>query len=188
MIVAAIVVVARTSLIVKPLLPHFSRPLTDNDRRAWKPQIKMKQWYEPGLKLQSISTEMSVPGIIKVISNYTLIDNKASLQLIYTINGDGVVRVDYKLNPHKELPNIPVGATIYLVWVPWESFTTPTMFRLLWPSHDLNVIPVDESRIAEVIKRAKETGGFVFVCHNKMGRTVLAYPRREATAPRPSSL
>ena len=94
-------------LIVNPLLPHFSRPLTDNDRRAWKPHIKMKEWYNPDLKLQSITTDLSAPGIIKIKSNYTLLEDKAALQLIYTLNGDGVVRVDYKLNPYIGLPNIP---------------------------------------------------------------------------------
>jgi len=32
--------------ILAPLLPHFSRPLTDNDERGWKPHKKLKVWYE----------------------------------------------------------------------------------------------------------------------------------------------
>jgi beta-galactosidase len=32
--------------ILAPLLPHFSRPLTDNDQRGWKPHKKLKVWYE----------------------------------------------------------------------------------------------------------------------------------------------
>jgi beta-galactosidase len=93
--------------IANPLLPSFSRPLTDNDRRAWKPHVKMKQWYEPGLELQSISFDQSVQGMIKVKSDYTLLEGKAALQLIYTLNGDGVLKVEYNLNPSTGLPNIP---------------------------------------------------------------------------------
>jgi len=93
--------------IINPLLPHFSRPLTDNDRRAWKPHVKMKEWYEPGLTLQSISADQLVPGIIKVKSDYTLLEGKAALHLIYTLNGEGVLKVEYNLNPSTGLPNIP---------------------------------------------------------------------------------
>jgi beta-galactosidase len=93
--------------IISPLLPDFNRPLTDNDRRAWKPHIKLKEWYEPGLKLQNISTDQPVPGMIKVKSVYTLVESKAGLQILYTLNGDGVLKVDYQLNPSEGLPNIP---------------------------------------------------------------------------------
>ena len=93
--------------IANPLLPSFSRPLTDNDRRAWKPHVIMKEWYEPGLELQSISFDQSVTGIIKVKCDYTLLEGKAALQLIHTLNGDGVLRVEYRLNPSSGLPNIP---------------------------------------------------------------------------------
>ncbi len=39
------------------LLPHFSRPLTDNDRKGWKPQKLLKEWYNPELTLQNIKAE-----------------------------------------------------------------------------------------------------------------------------------
>jgi beta-galactosidase len=93
--------------IASPLLPDFSRPLTDNDRRAWKPHIKLKEWYEPGLELQSISFDQSVQGMIKVKSNYILLEGKAAQQILYTLNGDGVLKIDYSLNPSRGLPNIP---------------------------------------------------------------------------------
>ena len=89
------------------MLPHFTRPLTDNDRRGWKPQNKLKEWYNAGLKLQNITADQSLKGIVKIISNYTLIDGKASAKVIYTINGNGVVKVEYSLNPASGLPNIP---------------------------------------------------------------------------------
>jgi beta-galactosidase len=45
--------------IFQQLLPHFIRPLTDNDKRGWKPQRKLQQWYKAELK----------PGAIKVNKN-----------------------------------------------------------------------------------------------------------------------
>jgi beta-galactosidase len=93
--------------IYSPLLPHFSRPLTDNDRRGWKPQIKLKEWYHPGLQLQHMTTSQITPGMIKITSDYSLIDNRAFVQIDYHIDGNGVIRVDYSYNPSAALPNIP---------------------------------------------------------------------------------
>ncbi|TXK33911.1 DUF4981 domain-containing protein [Pontibacter qinzhouensis] len=93
--------------ILSPLLPNFSRPLTDNDKKGWKSDKKLKEWYEPGLKLQSVSADKSQAGMVRVTSNYTLIDGKAKAQVVYTLAGDGVVKVDYSLTPDAGLPNIP---------------------------------------------------------------------------------
>ncbi|MFT2008868.1 glycoside hydrolase family 2 TIM barrel-domain containing protein [Pontibacter sp. 13R65] len=93
--------------ILSPLLPNFSRPLTDNDKKGWKSDKKLKEWYEPGLKLQSVSADKSQAGVVKVTSNYTLIEGKAKAQVVYTLAGDGVVKVDYALTPEAGLPNIP---------------------------------------------------------------------------------
>ncbi|MEO6523302.1 MAG: glycoside hydrolase family 2 TIM barrel-domain containing protein [Mucilaginibacter sp.] len=90
-----------------PLLPHFSRPATDNDHRGWKADKKLKVWYEPNLKLTGITEDHTRKGIVKVTSNYTLIDGKATTQVIYTINGNGAVKVDCSLNASSGLPNIP---------------------------------------------------------------------------------
>ncbi|WP_187262084.1 glycoside hydrolase family 2 TIM barrel-domain containing protein [Pontibacter beigongshangensis] len=90
-----------------PLLPNFSRPLTDNDKKGWKADKKLKEWYEPNLKLQSVSADKAQAGVVKVTSNYTLIDGKAKVQVVYTLAGDGVVKVDYALTPDAGLPNIP---------------------------------------------------------------------------------
>jgi beta-galactosidase len=93
--------------VFSPLLPHFSRPATDNDHRGWKADVKLHVWYQPNLKLTGITTDQSQKGIIKIKSNYSLIDGKATAQVIYTINGNGTVKVDYSLNPSAGLPNIP---------------------------------------------------------------------------------
>jgi beta-galactosidase len=93
--------------IFKPFLPHFKRPLTDNDRRGWKPHRKLKQWYEPGLKLKGITAKQTNTGVVKITSQYSLISDSASVNVDYTINGDGVLKVDYSLHASAALPNIP---------------------------------------------------------------------------------
>jgi beta-galactosidase len=93
--------------IFAPLLPHFSRPATDNDHRGWKADKKLKVWYEPDLKLTGIVKDISQKGVVKIISTYSLINNKATVQVIYTINGNGTVKVDYSFNASADLPNIP---------------------------------------------------------------------------------
>ncbi|HEX5655236.1 MAG TPA: glycoside hydrolase family 2 TIM barrel-domain containing protein, partial [Chitinophagaceae bacterium] len=61
--------------IAQPLLPHFSRPLTDNDRRGWKPQRKMKQWYEYELKPTGTTVGNSASGDLMVTTNFSLISD-----------------------------------------------------------------------------------------------------------------
>jgi len=90
-----------------PLLPHFSRPATDNDHRGWKADKKLAVWYDPQLKLISMKDDHTEKGVEKVINNYSLIGGKATIKVIYTINGNGVLKVDYTLNADKSLPNIP---------------------------------------------------------------------------------
>jgi beta-galactosidase len=93
--------------IFSPLLPHFTRPLTDNDCRGWKAHEKLKEWFNADLKLQKISIDPTHKGIAKITSNYTLIEGKVSVKVTYIINGEGVVKVDYELTPSADLPNIP---------------------------------------------------------------------------------
>lgn len=90
-----------------PLLPHFSRPATDNDHRGWKADKKLGVWYNPELKLEGISKDLPKGGDAKITSTYSLIAGKVTVKVIYTINGNGVVKVDYSLNVDKSLPNIP---------------------------------------------------------------------------------
>jgi beta-galactosidase len=94
-------------LVFSPLLPHFTRPLTDNDKRGWKPQRKMKQWYEVILIPTGMSVDKLKQGYIAVTVNYSLINDSAKVKVIYTISSDGVIKVDYQLNVKPGLPNIP---------------------------------------------------------------------------------
>jgi beta-galactosidase len=93
--------------VAQPLMPHFTRPLTDNDRRGWKAHRKLRQWFEPEMRLKNVTAQETGKGIVQVTSNYTLIHDSASVQVVYTLNGDGVLKVDYVLNAHPNLPNIP---------------------------------------------------------------------------------
>jgi beta-galactosidase len=93
--------------IIQPLLPHFTRPLTDNDRRGWKADRKLYPWFHPALQLKNVSIENVSNSIKKIKSSYTLIHDSAEVVVYYTINGDGVVKVDYHLQPSASLPNIP---------------------------------------------------------------------------------
>jgi beta-galactosidase len=92
--------------IVVPLLPHFKRPLTDNDKRGWKPQRKLRQWYDYELKPTGTEVNKSQNGL-QVVTGFSLINDSATVKIIYNINKEGVIKVDYQLNVKPGLPNIP---------------------------------------------------------------------------------
>ena len=96
-----------TEKLAAPLLPHFTRPLTDNDRRGWKADKKLKEWFTAAPKLQTMTLGKSGAGIASITSTYRLIEDKTTVQVTYTVNGDGVLKVDYALTPAAGLPNIP---------------------------------------------------------------------------------
>ncbi|WP_304062476.1 glycoside hydrolase family 2 TIM barrel-domain containing protein [Pedobacter glucosidilyticus] len=100
-------VMAGKEQVFQPLLPDFTRPQTDNDRRGWKPTKKLKPWYESEIKLIATSLDQTVSNIIKIKSTYSLIQDSAKVNVLYSINGDGVIKVDYALEAHPALPNIP---------------------------------------------------------------------------------
>jgi beta-galactosidase len=96
-----------------PLLPHFTRPLTDNDKRGWKADKKLKPWFDNDLKLVNISATNKAKGIVSITSQYSLIHDSAVVKVEYTINGKGIIHVQYSLDPKPGLPNIPkVGMQI----------------------------------------------------------------------------
>lgn len=89
-----------------PLLPHFTRPLTDNDKRGWKPQKKLRQWYENGSRFMS-STIDSSGQYLQVTNKFSYINDSANVKVVYTMFPSGVIKVDYWLNVKPGLPNIP---------------------------------------------------------------------------------
>lgn len=93
--------------IFAPLLPHFTRPVTDNDHRGWKAEKKLKPWFINQPQLKNINIDRSVKGLVKINSTYTLINDSASVKVTYTINGKGTIKVDYSLVADKNLPGLP---------------------------------------------------------------------------------
>lgn len=92
--------------VVDWFMPHFTRPLTDNDRRGWKPQRKLKQWYENTPKLEDFNIFNS-GGITKFTCNYTMLKDSVKIDVVYNIYDDGVIKVDYTFMPVPGLPNVP---------------------------------------------------------------------------------
>ncbi len=90
----------------KTFVPDFTRPLTDNDKRGWKPQRKLKQWYNEDLKLLNTAVEKN-SKVVVVTLLYSLINDSANVKVLYTIHNDGVIKVDYMLTVKPGLPNIP---------------------------------------------------------------------------------
>jgi beta-galactosidase len=59
------------------------------------------------LKLREIKSIGNGAGVAQIRSIYTLINDSASVEVTYTLNGNGVLKVDYALNVKPGLPNIP---------------------------------------------------------------------------------
>jgi beta-galactosidase len=95
------------TLISKPLLPVFTRPLTDNDEKGWKAHRKLKEWYDARCALESLDVGKTPDNEVVLSSTYSLMDNKAKVRVNYVVRSDGVVKVDYKLTVQDSLPNIP---------------------------------------------------------------------------------
>ncbi len=93
--------------IFQPLVPDFTRPLTDNDRRGWKPQRKLKQWFESGMKLINTYSWEPVNRDASIIAEYSLINDSASLFVVYKFFENGAIKVGYELKVKSGLPNIP---------------------------------------------------------------------------------
>ncbi|MVN90053.1 glycoside hydrolase family 2 TIM barrel-domain containing protein [Mucilaginibacter aquatilis] len=91
-----------------PFLPHFTRPVTDNDLRGWKSNKKLKPWYTSVPKLKDVKANKLANGLVAVTSNYTVVGDSAAVTVIYTVNATGVVKVDYQFAPKVSgLPNLP---------------------------------------------------------------------------------
>lgn len=95
------------TLTKEPLLPHFSRPLTDNDKRGWKADKKLEPWFRNDIVLQSLRIDSSDKAHIDVYSQYSLIHDSAQVSVRYTIYGNGIIKVAYHLICKNGLPNIP---------------------------------------------------------------------------------
>ncbi|QDH79007.1 DUF4981 domain-containing protein [Echinicola soli] len=93
--------------VFSPMVLSFTRPLTDNDRKGWKPQEKLKVWYETRPELVSVTPSQSTDDNVQVASSYSLLGGKVKVDVIYTVMPGGIIKVDYTLIPLYDLPNIP---------------------------------------------------------------------------------
>ncbi|WP_296686675.1 glycoside hydrolase family 2 TIM barrel-domain containing protein [Flavobacterium sp.] len=89
-----------------PLLPNFVRPLTDNDKRGWKAHKVLKQWYQATPQLKAVQMSQ-LDHAIKITSDYEIIKDSAQVKIVYTVNPQGIIKVDYNLKASDKLPHIP---------------------------------------------------------------------------------
>ncbi len=89
-----------------PLLPNFVRPLTDNDKRGWKAHKVLKQWYQAKPQLKAVQMSQ-LDHAIKITSDYEIIKDSAQVKIVYTVNPQGIITVDYNLKASDKLPHIP---------------------------------------------------------------------------------
>ena len=92
--------------IQQPLLPHFSRPLTDNDKRGWKADKKLKQWFNATPLLKSCDYATTDSGIV-IRSVYSYFQDSALVDVQYVINAAHQVKIWFQLKANPALPNIP---------------------------------------------------------------------------------
>ncbi|MEJ8819828.1 glycoside hydrolase family 2 TIM barrel-domain containing protein [Lacibacter sp. H407] len=93
--------------VANSLVPKFSRPLTDNDSRGWKPHRKMRQWYEYELKHMGTFVKDVTKNQVQIESSFYLINDSVHVTIKYTILSNAVLKVDYFLTVKPGLPNIP---------------------------------------------------------------------------------
>ncbi len=92
--------------LLSPLRPQFTRPLTDNDRKGWKPYRKLKAWYQADLSLRHMAKTVDETGV-HVRSRYDLLEGAAQVTMDYTIYPNALIKVNYTLQTNDTLPNIP---------------------------------------------------------------------------------
>jgi beta-galactosidase len=100
-------IVEGQQLVLQPLLPHFSRPVTDNDRRGWKADKKLKQWFNPELIVKSCEAVNKNNGTIEVKTIYSLIGDSAKVTVTYEVKGDKTIKVSQAIVVKPGLPNLP---------------------------------------------------------------------------------
>ncbi|WP_346238571.1 glycoside hydrolase family 2 TIM barrel-domain containing protein [Niabella insulamsoli] len=93
-------------LLGRPLLPHFTRPQTDNDRKGWKTHRVLKQWYDNEPVLKKVAPQ-TIGGLQGILSTYGLINDSATVSVFYAVDRSGMLLVSYNFKADPALPNIP---------------------------------------------------------------------------------
>ncbi len=98
----------RKEQVFAPLLPHFTRPQTDNDKRGWKTHRLLKAWYENSPVLRQINASAN-NGNAMVTALYSIAKDSAIAKVVYQINKEGVLKVNVSIDALAKpgLPNLP---------------------------------------------------------------------------------
>ncbi|MBN1126987.1 MAG: discoidin domain-containing protein [Sedimentisphaerales bacterium] len=97
-----------TELLVKPLVPNFWRPLTDNDdgNNAIR---RLGVWKEAGSnrKINNVEVEQIEAGAVRITVEATLPAGDSDWRNTYMIYGNGDVVVEASFAPGDKLPELP---------------------------------------------------------------------------------
>ncbi|WP_100616330.1 glycoside hydrolase family 2 TIM barrel-domain containing protein [Confluentibacter citreus] len=123
-----------TELINDPLVPTFWRAPTDNDFGN-RMQIRCEVWKEAinNATLESINHNIVSPSELTVNTKLKLPTVEGTINMIYNINGNGDIKVDYTFKYNADLPEIPrIGVVFrmpkefdnleYYGRGPWENY------------------------------------------------------------------
>jgi len=93
--------------IKEPFSPNFWRAETDNDWRGWKPSVYLELWKTAPEYLSTTKASVkcsSTDNVAIVTVSKDVYNDKASLQLIYSIYPDGTVKLEYDLRIADDTP------------------------------------------------------------------------------------
>jgi beta-galactosidase len=95
-------------LIAAPLEPNFWRVPLDNDRGNKMPN-RLGVWKNAGSarKVTSVTAEQSGPQSVRIIAEAALAAGNSAWRNVYTVTGDGMVKVECGIKPLGKAPNLP---------------------------------------------------------------------------------
>jgi beta-galactosidase len=94
-------------LISKPLIPHFWRAPTDNDLANGNGMAFITDaWHNagPNRSVTSVKVNRKEHHLARITVNGTLPVGKSTYKTIYTIYGNGIVNVDFRMKPEGNVP------------------------------------------------------------------------------------
>ena len=98
----------QVELIAAPLEPNFWRVPIDNDRGNKMPK-RLSVWKNAGptRKVTSVTAEQTGPKSVRITAEATLAAGNSTWRNVYTITGDGGVKVECGIKPSGKAPNLP---------------------------------------------------------------------------------
>ena len=121
---------AGRKVITSPLVPDFTRAWTDNDFRGWRVQDQLAFWENPAWTVKSVDVASSEGNTVITVAKTA--EGKADLDLKYTVYGNGVVKVDFKVSVKDAPEMLRVGMQCNVADVlenctwygrgPWENY------------------------------------------------------------------